>query len=123
MPIATLAPDDDDDSVIPIGALAPDVTVPDEAPGAPTRLELAFRRRRELVEAATDEPPTLAGLLGEPVVEVTALLYLGAGAFSRAEVVRADLVAALADPEVSLTQLRPLLEELLDLLPLVRRVA
>jgi hypothetical protein len=122
VPIAALAPDDETD-VVPIAALAPDITVPDEAPGVPTRLELAFRRRRELADVASDEPPTLAGLLGAPVVEVTELLYVGAGAFSRAEAVRAELVAVLADPGVSLAQLRPLLEELLDLLPLVRRVA
>jgi hypothetical protein len=120
--IADLAPDDDLD-IVPIAALAPDVLVPEEAPGAPSRLELAFRHRRDLTDSTADQPPTVAGLLGEPVVDVTALLYLGDGAFSRAESVRAELLAALADPDVSLAQLRPLLEELLDLLPLARRVA
>lgn len=122
VPIAALAPDDESD-VVPIAMLAPDVVIPDVAPGVPTRLELAFRRRGELAEVAIAEPSTLAGLLGEPVVEVSELLYIGDGAFSRAEAVRADLLAALADPGVSVTHLRPLLEELLDLLPLARRVA
>ena len=124
VPIAALAPDPDADlDIVPIAALAPDVIIPEEAPGEPSRLELAFRRRRELTDATGTEPPSLAGLLGEAVVEVSSLLYLGEGAFSRAEGVRAELLDALADPGVSLAQLRPLLEELLDLLPLVRRVA
>lgn len=124
VPIAALAPDPDADlDIVPIADLAPDVIVPDDAPGAPTRLELAFRRRRELSDATSAEPPSLAGLLGEAVVDVSALLYVGDGAFSRAETVRAELLAALADPDVSLAELRPLLEELLDLLPLARRVA
>jgi hypothetical protein len=124
VPIAALAPDPDADlDIIPIADLAPDVVVPDEAPGEPSRLELAFRRRRELTDATGTEPPSLAGLLGEAVVEVSSLLYVGDGAFSRAEAVRTELLAALADPGVSLAQLRPLLEELLDLLPLARRVA
>jgi hypothetical protein len=124
VPIAALAPEPDADlDIVPIADLAPDVVVPDEAPGEPSRLELAFRRRRELTDATGTEPPSLAGLLGEAVVEVSSLLYVGDGAFSRAEAVRTELLAALADPGVSLAQLRPLLEELLDLLPLARRVA
>ncbi len=124
VPIAALAPDAPDDlDIVPIAALAPDLLVPEEAPGAPTRLELAFRRQRELAAVAGNEPPTVAGLLGESVVEVTTLLYVGDGAFSRAEAVRAELLAALANPGVSVAELRPLLEELLDLLPLARRVA
>jgi hypothetical protein len=124
VPIAALAPDPADDlDIVPIAALAPDTLVPEDAPGEPSRLELAFRHRRALTDASADVPPMLSGLLGEPVVDVASLLYLGDGAFSRAETVRAELLAALADPAVSLAQLRPLLEELLDLLPLARRVA
>jgi hypothetical protein len=124
VPIASLAPDAEDDlDIVPIATLAPDLRIPEDAPGAPSRLELAFRRERDLAAVAVPEPATVAGLLGEPVVEMTALLYLGDTAFSRAEVVRAELLRALADPGVSVAHLRPLLEELLDLLPLARRVA
>lgn len=122
VPIASLAPEDDLE-IVPIASLAPDALVPAVAPGEPSRLERAFRRRHELMVTAADDAPSVAGLLGEPVVEVSSLLYVGDGAFSRAEHVRADLLAVLADPDVSLAQLRPLLEELLDLLPLARRVA
>lgn len=120
VPIAALAPDADDD-VVPIADLAP--TVPDVAPGPPGRLEAAYRRRAELAREAAPAAPSLGGLLGQPVLGMDDLLYGGEAALARADEVRAELRELLAEPAISLARIRPLVEELLDLVPLARRVA
>lgn len=135
VPIAALAPDDDD--VVPIASLAPDEedVVPIAAlgygealegtsSGPPAgRLELAIVRREALAREWGDEPPSLAGLVGEAVVGIEELLLRGQQALARAEVIRSELSAILAEPTVSLERLRPLLDELLDLVPLARDAA
>jgi hypothetical protein len=125
VPIAALAPVEDHESIVPIATLAPDdeVRIPDTAPGAPSRLELAYARREALGKVSDDGPPTLAGLIGEPVIAIDDLLLRGERALARAEEVRAGLSAILAEPTVSLERLRPLLDELLDLVPLARDAA
>jgi len=153
VPIGSLAPDDTldvqtevvsidalapDDDVVPIASLAPEPAmppappaapepvvpeIPREAPGAPSRLELAFGRRAALAGAAGDEAPSLGGLIGAEIVPVTALLYRGAAALSRAEEVRKEIQRILAGPVISFDVIRAPIEELLDLIPLARDAA
>jgi hypothetical protein len=130
VPIASLAPDadepivdidwlapDDDPEVVPIATLAPEADVEVDRPG---RLERAFRVARELASEHGDEPASLDGLVGAAAVEVTSLLYRGEAAVARAEELRAQLINILAEPRISLDRLRPILDELLDLVPLAR---
>jgi hypothetical protein len=131
--IETLAPDEFD--VVPIGSLAPDPesgfgpardaapVIPEEAPGTPSRLELAFARRRTLPPDSDPPAPTLSGLIGAEIVPIASLLYRGASALSRADEVRTEMYIILADPSVSLDRLRPHIHELLDLVPLARGAA
>ena len=118
--IALLAPDDDESDVIPIAALAPDAGRVDHGPG---RMERAYRRRDELVRTHGLEHPSLDALIGDPVVPVDELLYRGARAMARAEEIRGQLSGILAEPSVELERLRPLLDELFDLVPLARDAA
>ncbi len=124
--IASLAPDPDD--IVPIESLAPAahppaLPIPAEAPGQPSRLELAFVRRRSLQRAADSDGPTLSGLIGAEIVPIASLLYRGHTARSRADELRAEILLLLAEPAVSLERLRPPIHELLDLLPLARDAA
>jgi len=131
--IETLAPDEFD--VVPIESLAPDPesgfgpardappVIPEEAPGTPSRLELAFARRRTLPPDSDPPAPTLSGLIGAEIVPIASLLYRGASALSRADEVRTEIYIILADPSVSLERLRPHIHELLDLVPLARGAA
>lgn len=131
--IETLAPDEFD--VVPIESLAPDPepafesartaapVIPEEAPGAPSRLELAFARRRTLPANSDAPAPTLSGLIGAEIVPIASLLYRGSSALSRADEVRTEIYIILADPSVSLERLRPHIHELLDLVPLARGAA
>ncbi len=123
--ITALAPDDETDVVriIDLAPAAPMPEIPATAPGVPSRMERAYQRRAERARQAAPEPPSLDGLLGQPVLSVGDLLYAGEAALTRAEEVRAELGAILALPTVSLDGIRPLVEELLDLVPLARRVA
>jgi hypothetical protein len=120
VPIESLAPEDDEADVIPIAALAPDPTPADHGPG---RLERAYRRRDALVGSHGLEHPSLDALVGDPVVPVDDLLYRGARAMARAEEIRGQLSGILAEPSVELERLRPLLDELFDLVPLARDAA
>ena len=131
--IETLAPDEFD--VVPIESLAPDAepeaptprtampVIPAEAPGTPSRLELAFARRRTLPPDADAPAPTLSGLIGAEIVPIASLLYRGSSALARADEVRTEIYIILADPSVSLERLRPHIHELLDLVPLARGAA
>jgi hypothetical protein len=131
--IASLAPDDgdlvdidtlapDDRAVVPIASLAPEgaLSVP-EAPGdGAGRLERAFRRERVIAGERGDVPPSLEVLMGDAPVDVAVLLYRGESAVARAEELRTQLGNILAEPQIALERLRPLLDELLDLVPLAR---
>jgi hypothetical protein len=123
VPIDSLAPDETD--VVSIESLAPDpvVSIPDMAPGAPSRLERAFTNQRERVAASPAEAPSLSGLIGAEIVPIGALVYRGASALARASEVRIEIHTILAEPSVSLDTLRPYIHELLDLVPLARDAA
>jgi hypothetical protein len=121
VPIESLAPDADDErDVIPIAALAPDVEHTDYGPG---RLERGFRRRDALMKDHGLDGPSLEALIGDGVVPMDDLLYRGARAMARAEEIRGQLSGILAEPKVELERLRPLLDELFDLVPLARDAA
>ena len=115
--IDTLAPDGGDD-VVPIESLAPDdiapavPVIPAEAPGEPSRLELAFVRRRALNANAADAAPSLSGLIGAEIIPMASLLYRGGAALTRAHELRGEIHDILAQPTVSLEQLRPHIHEL-----------
>jgi hypothetical protein len=111
--------------VVSIESLAPDpvVVIPATAPGEPSRLECAFTARRAKQLASADEVPSLSGLIGAEIVPVTSLLYHGRAALSRAEEVRLEIHAMLADPAMTVDRLRPRILELLDLVPLARDAA
>ncbi len=126
--IGALAPDgdsDDDDGVVSIESLAPGsghLAIPEVAPGEPTRLERAFVRRAQLRVEQSDGDASLEGLIGIQILDVSELLYRGTGALQRADEVRHALIAMLAD-DASLDLLRPVIDELLDLVPLARDAA
>lgn len=114
--IESLAPVSGTDEVVDIAALAPDT--------AADRLQRAYRRRAELIREQGLAEPSLAGLAGaETVVPVEALLYRGQRALHRAEELRSQIAMVLSEPTVSLDRLRPLVDELLDLVPLARDAA
>lgn len=118
VPIESLAPDEDD--VVPIASLAPDRVAVDLGAG---RLERGYRSRDALIRAQGLGSPSLEALSGNGVVPVDDLLYRGASALARAEELRGQLSAILAEPTVALERLRPLLDELFDLVPLARDAA
>jgi hypothetical protein len=97
-----------EDAIVPIEALAP------EGEHGPGRLERAYRRRATVGASERAD--------GD-VIDIANLLYRGASALARAEQVRGELSAILAGPSVPLERLRPLLDELLDLVPLARDAA
>ncbi len=106
VPIEQLAPDEDADlTVVPIESLAPE-----DPPGL---LEAAFVQFKRLVglESASSAPEPLA------VVEIASLGYRGQAALERAGEVGQELSRALGRG-AGLETIRPLLQELLDLVPL-----
>ncbi len=126
VPIESLAPDDD---VIPVADLAPEAEelpsaeAPEDASLAGSFLTYArlsgARSRtsgngsaRTSAPTAAPEPPAV-----EEAVEIGTLLYRGDAALRRADVVRRDL-AHLLRAGAQLGSIRPLLDELLDLVPL-----
>ena len=137
VPIESLAPDDD---IVPIESLAPSATAPAPAPASPAAAEdaslagsfLTYARLSQeaaLPRAVADEaaangggkpaPPTAPrpAAVDDDVIEIDALLYRGQAALRRAAEIRHDLTARLRDG-ASLQAIRPLLDELLDLVPL-----
>jgi hypothetical protein len=131
--IASLAPDDgdlvdidtlapDDRGVVPIASLAPEgaLSIPEAPSDGAGRLEQAFRRERVIAGERGDVPPSLEVLMGGAPVDVAVLLYRGESAVARAEELRTQLSNILAEPQIALERLRPLLDELLDLVPLAR---
>jgi hypothetical protein len=110
-----------DTEVVPIGSLAPDE--PQNFPPAPG-IEASFRTFDLLIRQRGATAPSLEGLLGqvsadrepEPVA-IAALMYRGHAALERAATVRHQITAELSR-KASLESLRPLFQELLDLVPL-----
>ena len=109
------------------GPVAPD-------PVARGRLEAAFSTYGRLRAEAPAASPSIDGLLSgssppatpassapapaePPPVSIETLCYRGRGALERAAEIRRDLQVRLAS-DVAMTELRPLIEELLDLVPL-----
>ena len=114
------APVDADADVVPIESLAPDVpsaAVPAEA----SALETSFRTLERLERERGTAQPSIEALLGaQPPAEAVAiesLCYRGRSALERAAAVRRELAAELAGAP-DLATIRPLLQELLDLVPL-----
>jgi hypothetical protein len=114
VPIESLAPDTPDSAVVPIGSLAPD-----EPADVPTGgIEASFRTFELLIrqggaKAAVPAPPEPV----EVIVTIDTLFYTGRAALERAATVRHEINAALTR-DASLETLQPLLQELLDLVPL-----
>ena len=145
VPIETLAPDEPDQDVVPIASLAPDepaevasggieasfktfdllirqrapatpsldalvrvATAPDRAAPAPTPVSPAGAG--SALRPATPEPE-------ETAVAIGTLCYRGQAALERAATLRHEINAALTR-DASLESLQPLLQELLDLVPL-----
>jgi hypothetical protein len=118
VPIETLAPDEPDQDVVPIETLAPD----ESAVVASGGIEASFRTFDLLIRQRAPATPSLDVLLRgvsapETAVAIGTLCYTGQAALERAATVRHEINAALTR-EVSLESLQPLLQELLDLVPL-----
>jgi hypothetical protein len=117
VPIESLTYDADED-VVPIERLAPER---DKAGG----LEISYRTLERLAKEGALTTSSLAALLGvraaaateEPAVAITTLCYSGQAALQRADVVRQQIAAEL-ERDASLASLQPLVQELLDLVPL-----
>ena len=118
VPIESLGYDDQaEDSVVAIESLAPDPSprTPAELPIASGGLEISFRTLERLVKEGA--PATNPVVVEEAAVPITALCYSGHAALARANTVRQQIEAEL-ERDASLTSLQPLLQELLDLVPL-----
>lgn len=118
VPIDSLAYDGDSD-VVPIEQLAPDGKTD------PNALETSYRTFHRLLKEAAPTTSSLAALLAPssavavdaPAVSITALCYSGRGALQRANAVRQQIAAEL-NRDAPLASLQPLVQELLDLVPL-----
>jgi hypothetical protein len=139
VPIESLAPDEPDLDVVPIQVLAPDDPADMAAGGIEAsfkRFDLLIRQRGSatpsldaLVRGATPSPTAVAGAsvpaAGMPAapepeevaVAIGTLCYSGRAALERAVTLRKEINAALTR-DASLESLQPLLQELLDLVPL-----
>ena len=112
-----------DDDVVPIESLDYDETpVPIESLAPDGGLETSYRSLRRLLRDRGPARPSLQALLTAPAAEAEALgietlCYRGRAALERASDVRRELVSALQQGR-ELAAVRPLLDELLDLLPL-----
>jgi hypothetical protein len=120
VPIETLAPDEP--IIVPIEQLAPDAPVPQSG------LEASFSTLARLGRERKEPLPSLDGLLGrlspaaaaqpaDEAISIEALCYRGRAALERAASVRNDLTNKLAH-RADLESIRPLIQELLDLVPL-----
>jgi len=130
VPIESLAPDEPEGDVVPIQALAPD----EPAEVASGGIEASFRTFELLIRLRTPATPSLDALVRgatppeapvvaappEPVeaaVAIGTLCFSGRAALERAATLSHEINAALTR-EASLESLQPLLQELLDLVPL-----
>ena len=122
--IESLAPDPqvEEPAIVTIESLAPDGPAREESEGSAARLARAFRRLRELEKTADTATTESAEPEPEPT-DIDALLYRGERALIRADEIRAELAEILSHTSVDLGRLRPLLDELLDLVPLARDAA
>jgi chemotaxis protein histidine kinase CheA len=118
VPIESLGFDSDTD-VVPVESLAPDQVTP--AGDEPDGLELSFKTFGRLLRERGTTTPSLDALLGrtpeQPAVAIDTLCYRGHAALERAVIVRHQIAAEL-NRDASLDSLQPLLQELLDLVPL-----
>jgi len=124
VPIQSLGYDADTE-VVPIESLAPDPAAASEpVPG----IEASFRTFDLMTRQRGAVAPSLDGLLGEPAASATraeepepvaigALIYRGQAALERAVTVRHQIAAELSR-KATLDSIQPLLEELLELVPL-----
>jgi hypothetical protein len=106
-----------DSEIVPVESLAPDGPAPEEAGG----LELGFKTFGRLLRERGTTTASLEVLLGrapeESAVAIDTLCYRGHAALERALTVRHQIAAEL-NRDTSLESLQPLLQELLDLVPL-----
>ncbi len=113
VPIESLGYDPEAEAV-PIQTLAPDEPAPAEpAPG----IEASFRTFDLLIRQRGPTAPSIESLVGGEAVAIGTLVYRGHAALERAVTVRHQIAAELTR-DVSLESLQPLLQELLDLVPL-----
>ncbi|HSJ75061.1 MAG TPA: hypothetical protein VK899_02580 [Gemmatimonadales bacterium] len=132
VPIESLAYDaEPEPPVVPIESLAPDSGAVPEQPAPKGGLEASFRtldrlqRQRapttaafsRLIDDAGGQQTVHGTMLEATPVPISALCYRGHAALERANVVRDQITAELAR-DASFTSLQPLLQELLDLVPL-----
>jgi hypothetical protein len=133
VPIESLAYDveqqdeerDAEQDVVPIESLAPDGPAPTPIPPAASGLEATVTTYARLLRERGPLEPTIHALLGEApaahtaeaTVAIESLCYRGSAALRRAATVRTELAAAL-ERGSDLASIRPLLQELLDLVPL-----
>jgi chemotaxis protein histidine kinase CheA len=133
VPIDSLGYDSGAD-VVPIESLAPaapaaeprETAKPTESKAATTGLESSFRTYEQRIRERAPTTPALDALLArttpspeaeEVAVAIGTLCYRGQAALERANLVRNQLAAQLT-ADASLETLQPLLQELLDLVPL-----
>jgi hypothetical protein len=132
VPIESLAPDEADSDVVPIHSLAPDEPAEVASGGLEgsfKTFELLIRQRGPatpsldaLVRGATLAPAAAVAPTPEPEpmlaeVAIGTLCYSGRAALERAATLRHEINAALGR-NTSLESLQPMLQELLDLVPL-----
>jgi hypothetical protein len=130
VPIESLGYDTD---IVPIESLAPSQPpAGQQAADRPRGIELSFRTFHRLQRERTPQSPSLDALLdrtapgphslpsapvAEEPVAIGTLCYRGHAALQRAIVVRHQIAAELKQ-DATLETLQPLLQELLDLVPL-----
>ncbi len=116
VPIESLAYDtvEDEREIVPIESLAPD-----PGPGLEASLATYARLLRERGSVEPSIDALIGGASEEPAaaVAIESLCYRGTAALERAATVRAEITAALGGG-AELASIRPLLQELLDLVPL-----
>jgi hypothetical protein len=116
-----VAPPAAESDVVPIASLAYDAEMPASTPaGQPGALETSFRTLERLQRERGAASPSLDALTGSAPVEpvaIESLCYRGRSALERAAAVRGELASQLTRP-ADLAAIRPLLQELLDLVPL-----
>jgi chemotaxis protein histidine kinase CheA len=127
IPIKTLEYDAPPD-VVPIESLAPDAPALAQPgqPGTLGGLEVGFQTLERLVKQGAPTTPSFATLLTgragpeeseEAPVAIASLCYRGQAALERANAVRHQIMAEL-NRNATLASLQPLIQELLDLVPL-----
>lgn len=109
VPIARLLLEDE---VVPVAELAPDAPAVAEAPA-----RSAFEASVDAYIRRVREDPSTEPVAAAPVVAITELVYRGTGARTRAVELHAEVGRRLRDGH-DWSALRPLVEEILDLVPL-----